>query len=412
MGLDLLRLSRTLHNLLVRREMPPPPSGVLALDVASRALGEAIRRNVRPEDVRAAVQRHGGQRLVLVDGGVVLRAASREDAPRPDGARGEPPRPEPPLPEPPRAEPPRATGVQVPSSPQVSPRPVEVARPEPPRPEPSRMESPRAEPPRPVRDARRVVPRGPTGPDILYHATSLSRLAQVRARGGLFAQGNAPVHLSRVEPHAWKVAHRQWADAHVLYIDAARARRDGVRIERTRSGHYAAERIPLRHVLNLREGFAEQASAGGFLVDWSTGAPRIALVRVVRRGGATWEVAKGKIEAGELPTMAATREVREEMGISAGVHVRGDIGTIRYGFATPDGSPRLKTIYLYVLEADGPCAFTPARGEGIDEVRWFELQDALDALAHPSLRGAIGRLMGALEERAAALGLPRPEERR
>jgi hypothetical protein len=91
--------------------------------------------------------------------------------------------------------------------------------------------------------------------------------------------------------------------------------------------------------------------------------------------------------------------------------VEGEVGTIRYGFSTPDGSPRLKTIYLYVLEADGPCQFAPARGEGIDEVRWFGLQEALDALAHPSLRGAISRLVGALAERAVALGLPPPEER-
>ncbi len=251
-------------------------------------------------------------------------------------------------------------------------------------------------------------PRGhaPSGPDIVYHATTAERVAQVRQRGALAHAGGGPIHLSRLEAHAWRVAHRSWDEPMVLYIDAARARREGVRIERTRSGHYAAESIPIRHVMNLREGFAEQASAGGFLVDWASGAPRIALIRVQRRGGGTWEVAKGKLEPGESPEMAAAREVREEMGIAAEVAVTGTVGTVRYGFSTPDGAPRLKTIYLYLLEtADGACAFSPARGEGIDAVHWFEVREALDSLAHPSLRGAIERLVDALDRRAAELGL-------
>jgi RNA:NAD 2'-phosphotransferase (TPT1/KptA family)/ADP-ribose pyrophosphatase YjhB (NUDIX family) len=246
----------------------------------------------------------------------------------------------------------------------------------------------------------------PCGPDILYHATPRSRVGGFVTQGELVEPGGAPVQLARGEGHAWRVGHRQWEDPVVLYIDAARARRDGVQFERTRAGHYVTRRVPIRHVLNLREGFAEQASAGGFLVDWTTGAPRIALIRVCRRGGATWEVAKGKIEPGEAPREAAIREVSEEMGLRAPIQVRGELGTIRYGFCTPDGSPRLKTIYLYVLEATGDVsAFSPATGEGIDDVRWFDLEDALASLAHPSLRASIGRLLGALEERAAELGV-------
>ena len=244
------------------------------------------------------------------------------------------------------------------------------------------------------------------GPDILYHATPRGRVETFVEQGELMIPGGAPVQLARGEGHAWRVAHRQWEDPVVLYIDAARARRDGVQFERTRAGHFITRSVPIRHVLNLRAGFAEQASAGGFLVDWTTGAPRIALIRVCRRGGATWEVAKGKIEPGEAPQQTAIREVREEMGFEAPLEVRGELGTIRYGFCTPDGSPRLKTIYLYVLEASHEVgAFTPALGEGIDAVKWFALEEALASLAHPSLRASIGRLLGALEERAAQLGV-------
>lgn len=249
--------------------------------------------------------------------------------------------------------------------------------------------------------------RSPTcGPDILYHASPRSRVEGFVESGQLVDPGGAPVQLARGEGHAWRVAHRQWEDPVVLYVDAARARRDGVMFERTRTGHFVTRSVPIRHVLNLREGFAEQASAGGFLVDWTTGVPRIALIRVCRRGGSTWEVAKGKIEPGEAPQQTAVREVCEEMGVRAPIEVRGELGTIRYGFCTPDGSPRLKTIYLYVLEASSEVgAFDPATGEGIDAVRWFALEEALASLAHPSLRASIGRLLGALEDRAAELGL-------
>lgn len=257
--------------------------------------------------------------------------------------------------------------------------------------------------------ASAVAPPAPPAascPDILYHATVRSRVGQLSGRGALVAAGGGPIHLVRSEGHAWRVAWRQWDDPHVLFVDAARARREGVQFTRTRAGQFYARSIPVRHVLNLRAGFAEQASAGGFLVDWSGGAPRLALIKVTRRAGSTWEVAKGKIEAGEAPAQAAVREVREEMGLRVPIAVSRALGTIRYGFSTPEGEPRLKTIYLYLLEPDGPVdGFAPASGEGIDSVRWFGVEEAVQSMAHPSLRGAIGRLLAALDDRAAELGL-------
>lgn len=244
------------------------------------------------------------------------------------------------------------------------------------------------------------------GPDLLFHAIPRERVDDVVRDGKVTANGGGRVFLSRTEPHAWRVAHRAWADPVVLFVDAVRARRDGVAFDRNKAGLYTAESIPVRHVLNLRDGFAEQASAGGFLVDWSDGMPRVALIKVARRNGATWEVAKGKIEPGEAPPAAAVREVREEMGIDVPLHPMRTLGTVRYGFYTREGTPRLKTIYLYLLEARAKMGeFTPAAGEGIEAVRWFGVPELVHALAHPSLRGSLGRLLEALDERARELGL-------
>lgn len=246
-----------------------------------------------------------------------------------------------------------------------------------------------------------------TGPDLLFHATPRGRLSQYEREGRIWAPGESGVHLSRQEASAWRVAHRTFVDPTVLIVDAARARRDGVSFVRSRAELYLASAIPLRHVLNLREGFAEQASAGGFVIDWFTGAPRIGLIRVARRHGYTWEVAKGKLEYGEPPAVAAVREVREEMGVTVPVREVISLGSVRYGFYTREGTPRLKTIHLFAIElAERFEAFRPLVDEGIEEVRWFSLPEALAVLGHPSLRTTLGRLLAALDARAAELGIP------
>ena len=353
MGLDLHRLSRTLVYLLrhgaAGMGLSADADGYFCVEEVARAAGSAIRRPVGPADVRMAAERHGPARFEVVDARIRVSAVD-VDRPKAPPARG--------------PEPQGARGCDVHGG------------------------------------------RGAHGPDLLFHAVPRSRIRAIQSHGALVHPHGGALQFSRAEGHAWRVAHRQWEDPVVLYVDAARARRDGVVFERTRSGQYSAPSVPLRHLLNLRDGFAEQASAGGFLVDWSSGAPRIALIRVTRRNGSTWEVAKGKIEPGEVPEAAAVREVCEEMGVAAQLSVSAQLGTIRYGFSTPDGSPRLKTIHLYLLETpEAPTRFTPARAEGIDTVRWFDLPEAIASIAHPSLRSSIGRLVAALEERAAALGL-------
>ncbi len=334
-GLDLIRLSKTIHYLLRH----PAPTGLVAdaegwfvLDEVARVVGRTIRRPVALDDIDGATRCLIGGRMEIEEGRI------------------------------------------------------------------------------------RVVLGGPSerygGPDLLFHAAPRGRLSVYEREGRVSAPTDAGIHLSRQESSAWRVAHRTFVDPVVLVIDAARARRDGVSFARARAGLYLASAIPLRHVLNLREGYSEQASAGGFVVDWSSGVPRVALIRVARRHGMTWEVAKGKLEYGEPPAVAAVREVREEMGVDVPVGQIRSLGSVRYGFYTREGTPRLKTIYLFLIELAEPfSAFKPLSEEGIEEVRWFALTEALAVLSHPSLRTTLGRLVTALDERADELGLPRTDVR-
>jgi len=240
----------------------------------------------------------------------------------------------------------------------------------------------------------------PNSPDILYHATTADMLDRFRSDGALTAGRGRRVFLSATESQAWRVAHRFHKRPEVLFVDAGRARRQGVHIYRNRSGLYLVDRVPIRHVLNLRPGFRQQFSAGGILLRevHAPDAPggqrqELALIRCVRRSGVTWEIAKGKLEPGEAPEVAACREVGEEMGFEAEIAIERPLGVVRYGFQTPEGEPRLKSLFVYLMRPDPvPEVFTPAKAEGICDVRWFPVHEACRRVTHPSLLRIVQRL--------------------
>ena len=240
----------------------------------------------------------------------------------------------------------------------------------------------------------------PPTPDILYHATSRERLADL-IDGEWVHCGPRPFCLSETEAQAWRAAHRSGdAEPVVLYVDASRCRRKGIRFRRNkRTGLYMADRVPRRDVLNLQPRFAEQLSAGGLpLGRGPSGKLHIALIRVTRRSGVTWEVAKGKLEPGESPELTAVREVQEEMGVACTFEILRDVGIVRYGFVAPGGLPRLKTVYLYLMRPLGSMdEFNPSVREGIGAVRWFPLDEACKVVRHSSLQPLMRQVRSVLQ---------------
>ncbi len=237
--------------------------------------------------------------------------------------------------------------------------------------------------------------RGERVPDILYLSGNQDMAELALQRSVLELSDGAGLRLHVSEHQAWLEAHRQSRPLpRVFYVDASRARRAGLRFQRSKKGIYTVARLPIYFILNLREGFGIQASAGGFLVDrGSDGIPRVALIRVRRRSGITWEVAKGKMEIGESPADTAIRETREEMGLQVPVKVVADLGVSHYGFTTPSGNPRLKVLYLFVLvPTDHPGRFSPASREGIVDVAFFLPEDAVKVVTHASLHRPVRRL--------------------
>lgn len=248
-----------------------------------------------------------------------------------------------------------------------------------------------------LRAARRpgAPPPPPPVPDILYHACTAEQVQRYLEQGAVRPPNGRPVFLSDDECQAWRVAHRMGGEPRVLYVDTARHRRRRLRVQRSRrTGLYSVRSLSLSDVLNLQPDFAEQLSAGGIpMVREPDGTVKMALIKVTRRSGVTWEVAKGKLEPGEPPEWAGVREVQEEMGIDVDFDVKCLVGLVRYGFLAPGGLPRLKTIYLYLLEPKGDMGgrFNPSAREGIGDVRWFSAEEACRVVTHTSLRPLMRR---------------------
>ena len=184
-------------------------------------------------------------------------------------------------------------------------------------------------------------------PDILYHACDVGRAAAAKDAGTLALTGGRKLFMSKSESQAWLVSHRGPGEPMVLYIDATRAKQAGAKFQMNHRGLWQTPSVAVKHILNLRQGFGHQLSAGGFPVYYGPNGPEIALIKVRRRFGTTWEIAKGKLEPGESPVQCAMRELQEEMGAEMSLSMERDFGFVRYGFMTPDREPRLKTMYVF-----------------------------------------------------------------
>lgn len=94
-----------------------------------------------------------------------------------------------------------------------------------------------------------------------------------------------------------------------------------------------------------------------------------------------WSLAKGTPDPGETMEETALREVREETGLD--VQLESPIGSINYWFAERGGSVRYhKTVHYYLMVPVG--GDTSLHDPEFDVVRWFSLDQALDAIAYPN----------------------------
>lgn len=101
---------------------------------------------------------------------------------------------------------------------------------------------------------------------------------------------------------------------------------------------------------------------------------------------------KGHLDPGETPQQAATREVREETGLSA--ELVKDLGEVRYWYRRDGRSvPKSVAFFLFrYLSGD-----TADHDDEVEEVRWMDLREAPKALSYQGEREVARRALAALE---------------
>jgi 8-oxo-dGTP pyrophosphatase MutT (NUDIX family) len=97
---------------------------------------------------------------------------------------------------------------------------------------------------------------------------------------------------------------------------------------------------------------------------------------------------KGGPERGETPEQTATREVREETGITA--KVREALGDVEYWYRR-GGRRVFKTVHFFLF--DFVSGSTADHDHEVDDARWIPLRDAAESLSYPGERALIERVL-------------------
>jgi 8-oxo-dGTP pyrophosphatase MutT (NUDIX family) len=136
-----------------------------------------------------------------------------------------------------------------------------------------------------------------------------------------------------------------------------------------------------------------EISAGGVI--HRTGADGVEVCLIATKGGARWQLPKGKREANESLEETAAREVAEETGLVGRVGPRLDKVDLWYTW-NDDGKPvrHHKLVYFYLLTYEHGS--TSNHDAEVHEARWFPAADALARLTFASERRVLQRALDLL----------------
>ena len=125
---------------------------------------------------------------------------------------------------------------------------------------------------------------------------------------------------------------------------------------------------------------SEEISAGGLVVSKSDPTKVALICHRNRGGGRDWCLPKGHLEDGESLEQTAIREVGEETGLTGEIIAK--LGEINYSFKA-DNKRIKKTVHHFLLrEVDGVLSADGDPTGEVLEVRWFDLEELVEVLAH------------------------------
>jgi 8-oxo-dGTP pyrophosphatase MutT (NUDIX family) len=127
---------------------------------------------------------------------------------------------------------------------------------------------------------------------------------------------------------------------------------------------------------------ARATSAGGVVYRSSGGRTEIVLVH--RRHPKLWALPKGTPDAGETLEETALRETREETGLE--VELEAPLRSISYVFVR-SRTRFHKTVHFFLMRPVG--GDLSQHDHEFDEVRWFQLEEALEIMTHATERAVV-----------------------
>lgn len=126
----------------------------------------------------------------------------------------------------------------------------------------------------------------------------------------------------------------------------------------------------------------------------------VLLVHRVPRLGGYWHVVAGGIEAGEAAASAATRELWEETGLEAEVHV--SLGVSEYVYSLSEEpaerrheyDPSVLEVRVECFRVEAPDDWEPTLKSEHDDHRWCPPDDAVRGLHWPATARALSVMLG------------------
>jgi 8-oxo-dGTP pyrophosphatase MutT (NUDIX family) len=135
-----------------------------------------------------------------------------------------------------------------------------------------------------------------------------------------------------------------------------------------------------------------EVSAGGVVVD---GGRVLVIVptRPAADGSHVLGLPKGHLDEGETAVQAATREVREETGVTA--EPIQELGEVRYWYVR-NRRRVAKSVYFFLFRY---VSGDPAdHDDEVLEARWMELAEACEALSYQGEREMVGRALAICQQ--------------
>lgn len=125
----------------------------------------------------------------------------------------------------------------------------------------------------------------------------------------------------------------------------------------------------------------EEETAGGVVFRYRDSAVEILMIQDAK---GRWTIPKGHIEQGERHEETAEREIREETGLKH-LKVLEKLGKINFRYRKQD-KLILMTTHVFLIQATKETDdYQPEENEGIKDVKWFSVNDALDLIEYDDI---------------------------